>query len=221
MNIFGIRPKANAESIDETGAWLSISDLMSGMLMIFALLLIATLARLTESLDESAKVQVMIIKDINDGLKEAGIELKANEQTGELSITNALLFEEGSYQLSSQGKAFIKRLIPIYSNAIFLTPGASEEVERIKIIGHASNEGDFTQNMKLSMLRSYSVVESVDEMIIPFKKGFINKLMPAGRGSIEANKSIVDVNDRKVVFQFQFKDRKFFEYLKKEFLVNE
>ncbi|GAM73607.1 putative periplasmic protein [Vibrio ishigakensis] len=107
------------EQIDETGTWLSISDLMAGLLMVFALLLIATLAQLYKYQEQSESNRVVIIEEIQRGLEKAGIESEVDLETGSLSLTEGLNFSSNSSALDSSAQEFLNKLIPIYSQAIF------------------------------------------------------------------------------------------------------
>ena len=129
------------EQIDETGTWLSIGDLMAGLLMVFALFLIVTLARLYEYQEQSKSNRIVIIEEIQKGLDEAGIKSKVDLQTGSLALTEGLNFAENSSAINDASRLFLKKLIPIYSQAIFLNDGTSEEVLHLVIEGHADTGG--------------------------------------------------------------------------------
>jgi hypothetical protein len=72
--------KTPNQEIDETGAWLSIGDLMSGLLMIFSLLLIVALLQLTEAAEESKESRIIIIQSLQKTLAEEGINAKINPE---------------------------------------------------------------------------------------------------------------------------------------------
>ncbi|MFW1118426.1 chemotaxis protein MotB, partial [Vibrio parahaemolyticus] len=80
MRGIGAAPKT--ADVEESGVWLSVGDLMSVLLMIFSLLLISALVQISEVYEESQNTRVVIIKGINDALNAAGIEVKADPDTG-------------------------------------------------------------------------------------------------------------------------------------------
>jgi len=201
--------KRYEDEVDDTGAWLSISDLMSGLLMVFALLLIVALAQITEISEKSQNTRVIIIQGINDGLSSAGIDVKADSETGDISILDSVLFSQNDYKLKQTGKDFLDKFIPVYSNVVFQSDDVANEVIRIVVEGHSSSEGAFSHNMRLSVLRANSVSEYIEQMNFENKTNFFKKILISGRGAIDANQEIAMESDRKVMFRFQFKGDEF------------
>lgn len=208
----GLRTSPRTADAEESGVWLSIGDLMSVLLMIFALLLISALVQISEVHENSQTTRVVIIKGINDALEGAGIEVQANSETGDISILDSILFDRNEYRLKPSGKAFLDQFVPIYSDVIFQSKQTADEVSRIVIEGHSSSEGSFDRNMELSVLRAISVAKYINNMDFAHKLPFFDKAMISGRGPIEANQEATDPADRKVKFRFQFKDDEFLGY---------
>lgn len=199
----------NAESIDENGTWLSVGDLMSALLMIFALLLISALVQIAEVAEKSKNNRVMIIKGLEDGFKAAGIDATPNPETGDISITNSVLFQQNDYQLKPDGKEFLDKFIPVYSKVVFQNQATADEVMRIAVEGHSSSEGNFEHNMRLSVLRANSVFEYISLMDFANKEAYLKKLLISGRGAIDSDQTMANEADRKVMFRFQFKGQEF------------
>ncbi|KAB2825906.1 OmpA/MotB family protein [Aliivibrio finisterrensis] len=208
----GLRSVPHSADAEESGVWLSIGDLMSVLLMIFALLLISALVQISEVHENSQNTRVVIIKGINDALQSSGIEVQADSETGDISILDSILFDRNEYKLKKSGEAFLEQFIPIYSDVIFQSPETTNEISRIVIEGHSSSEGSFNRNMELSVLRANSVTAFVNSMRFEHKKAFFNKTVISGRGPIEADQTKTDPSDRKVKFRFQFKDEQFLGY---------
>ncbi|MBW8190306.1 OmpA family protein [Neiella marina] len=194
---------------EESGVWLSVGDLMSVLLMIFALLLITALVQISEVSEQSQSTRVMIIKGINDALIGAGIEVQADPETGDISITDSILFDKNDYQLNDGGRAFLETFIPIYADVIFQNKATAEEVNRVVIEGHSSSEGNFDRNMQLSVLRANSVAAFINSMSFGNKQQLFNKVVISGRGPLEADQQQALASDRKVKFRFQFKADEF------------
>mgnify|MGYP000170239663 FL=1 len=203
------------KEIDETGAWLSIGDLMSGLLLIFALLLIVTLLQLTEQAEQSEKSRVVIIHSLKQALDAKGINAEVNEKTGDISILDSVLFDSNSSELKSEGKDFLLEFIPLYAKVLLDDGEISDEITFLVIEGHTSSSGSWGHNMNLSMLRAGAVYDVVDKMDFPNKYQMLEKLMVAGRGKAAANKSIEKSNDRKVVFRIQFRGDEFSDWFLK------
>ncbi len=187
---------------DESSIYLSIGDLMSGLLMFFALLFITTLLQLAER--EAPKKDV--VSQLFQEMTSQNINVKVNPETGDVSIDDSILFDQGSSQIKPEGKAFLRRFIPVYSRVIFSQDKFQEVISRVVIEGHTSSEGDDKTNLQLSVLRSSSVYNYIfSEMNFKDKNSLKEKILAAGRGEIEADQKRDNPADRKVLFRFQFR----------------
>tara|TARA_R110001592_G_scaffold302869_3_gene574874 strand:- start:23909 stop:24574 length:666 start_codon:yes stop_codon:yes gene_type:complete len=200
------------KDIDETGAWLSIGDLMSGLLMIFALLLVVTLLQLTEQLEKTEKSRVVVIHSLKKALDAKGINAEVNDKTGDISILDSVLFDTNSSELKPEGKHFLDEFLPLYAKVLLDDNGIADQITFLIIEGHTSSSGSWGHNMNLSMARAGAVYDVVDHMNFPRKKEMLNKLMVAGRGKASANQRQEDSKDRKVVFRIQFRGDEFSEW---------
>ncbi|MBD2244091.1 OmpA family protein [Nostoc sp. FACHB-888] len=198
-----IRGEIDAEIIedDDSSIYLSIGDLMSGLLMFFALLFITALLQLAQK-DVPKRV---VIGNVVGQMKSNHINVKVNPETGDISIQESILFAKGSTELKPEGKAFLRSFIPVYSGVIFSKKEFEQEISRVVIEGHTSSDGDDKTNLQLSLLRSSSVYNYIFyEMNFPTKTPLSQKILAAGRGEIESDK-YDNPGDRKVVFRFQFR----------------
>jgi len=198
--------EAEEELIEEqdSGVWLSVGDLMSGLLMFFALLFIAVSAQLVRYEEIIKTLPERIINAIEEKIGDKG-NLTRDEKTGDITLPNEILFDEGSYQLKPQGKNFLKEFIPAFSDAIFSDKLIANQVSLIIIEGHTSSKGSEKDNMELSFKRALAVTEYINTINFPEKDKFKQKLLAAGRGEIDSNQEIDSPEDRKVMFRFQFK----------------
>lgn len=153
MNSFEqFEPDTEAEE-DNSGIWLSISDLMSGLLMFFALLFIVVQVQLQQEITRAQRLEkelqtykrvidqlpLRIISAI-EGKFGAGI-LEIDPKTGDVKIGDRILFDEGSAELKPAGKQFLKKFIPIYSDVIFSDKLFESQITRVVIEGHTSSKG--------------------------------------------------------------------------------
>ncbi len=198
-------PSVEIPKPDESGSWLSIGDLMAVALMIFALLLVTTLVRIAEQKEEATNQRVVIITALGEMLKESGIEAEINQETGDISIMDSVLFDLGDSELRGDGIDFLLNFIPHYSRVIFETPGASDEIVRVIVEGHTSSSGSNASNMYLSLKRANSVYQTMELMAFDHKEKFQKKLLVSGRGELNANQLSDDHKDRRVMFRLQFK----------------
>ncbi len=209
-----IDSRQDEQIFDETGAWLSISDLMAGLLMVFALLLIVALAQLSELQKQSKSNRIIIIEQIQKGLTDVGIESFLDEK-GTLSLVDGLQFEHGSAEINAQGLEFLKKLIPVYSQAIFQNANTATEVNYLIIEGHAAHNESAKNALSLSVRRAEEVTKVLQDLPFHYKAKFMNKILPAGRGDFDANKALPPEKNRKVLFRFEFKSYDPADYLDK------
>ncbi|TBR61583.1 chemotaxis protein MotB [Westiellopsis prolifica IICB1] len=199
MQNFTWNSEADNTEDDDASTYLSIGDLMSGLLMFFVLLFITALAQI----DEPKRV---VIGNVIGEMKSNNINVKVNPETGDISIQESILFTQGSTELKPQGKDFLRRFIPVYSRVIFSNQEIESEVSRVVIEGHTSSEGDNKTNMELSVLRASSVYKFIFyDMKFSTKASLSQKILAAGRGEIEADKTRDNPADRKVLFRLQFR----------------
>ncbi len=191
---------------DDSSIYLYIGDLMSGLLMFFMLLFITALLQLAEK-DAPKRV---VIGNVVGQMKSNNINVKVSPETGDVSIQESILFAKGSTELKPGGKAFLRSFIPVYSGVIFSKPEFEKEISRVVIEGNTSSEGDYQANLQLSLLRSSSVAKFIfSDMNFTTKAPLSQKILAAGRGEIEADKTRDNPGDRKVVFRFQFRSDDF------------
>lgn len=215
-NSKGFEMEAEGEPDHESGIYLSISDLMSSLFLFFALLFITVLVQLKEYQDQNANQKRILIGTLMGQLKAANVNVKVNEETGDVSIQDNILFDKGSAELKPKGKAFLQKFIPAYSKVIFSQPEIEKQITRVVIEGHTSSKGEYEDNMELSLLRSLSVAKYISkEMSFSTKPRLKQKILASGRGEIEADKKIDNPADRKVVFRFQFKGEEFSQWYQK------
>ncbi|MCB1657731.1 MAG: OmpA family protein [Moraxellaceae bacterium] len=201
-----------SEHESESATWISLADLMTGLMAIFLVMCMIIMTN-------QDRTRILIIQSVQKNMKEQGIKVDIDSKTGDISIADNILFPYGSAQLSAQGKYFLEAFIPIYSKVIFgLSPEQLEQVSRIVVEGHGSRDNntssDYANNMALSLSRANAVVQYVNNMpLFENKINFLLKLTPVGRGNIDA-KPYDDPSDRKVVFKFQFASELF--HIKKE-----
>lgn len=204
----------------DSGVWLSVGDLMSGLLMFFALLFIAVSAQLVKYEEVIKTLPERIINAIEKKIGDKG-NLTRDEKTGDITLPNEILFDEGSYQLKPQGKIFLREFIPAFSEAIFADELIANQVSLIIIEGHTSSKGSEKDNMELSFKRALAVTEYINSIEFSDQDKFKQKLLAAGRGEIDSNQEFDSANDRKVMFRFQFKREDLGEIFNQKVNINQ
>jgi outer membrane protein OmpA-like peptidoglycan-associated protein len=211
------------EQDQESGVWLSISDLMSGLLLFFALLFIATQIQLQKKIEELRKYEealknlpLVVQTAIEEGV--GGDAVEVDPETGDVSLDDKILFAEGESELKPEGKAFLNKFIPIYSDVIFSDEQFESEIARVVIEGHTSSKGSDEVNRALSLERALSVANYIfsEQLNFSNEERFEEKILISGRGEIDANQSLDDPKDRKVTFRFQLRRPDFSDFVNQE-----
>ena len=148
--------------------WLSYSDLLAGLLMVFVLmLLVATTAynRSRAEFDRTREQVTGIVESMR--VREQLIdELKAVDNpniivdtiTAGVSMTDAVLFGEGSAVLQSAGRELIARFVQDYVPIVVRNDLYRSALQEIAIEGHTNDNGPYMYNMELSQARAYAVM---------------------------------------------------------------
>ncbi|QED28449.1 OmpA family protein [Microvenator marinus] len=147
--------------------WMSYSDLMAGLLMVFILMLVGSIiaakhdievqkAELEESrleLEEAKQelyslhvgvgdilgVRAQIIERLRKRFADRGGDLVFDDATGAISLGTSILFDEGSDRLRKPGQERLKELLPIYFEALLGDPKLRVHVGQIVFEGHSNS----------------------------------------------------------------------------------
>lgn len=139
---------------------ISISDLMSGLLAIFILVLsyfILNFSQATAQLTQNDVTRAELLRFMQTELEREGITVTVDEQHGILRISEGVLFDVGLADVKPQGQVVIQKLSSVLGTAL-----ESEQfkgrVETIFIEGHTDNVPIVTEifpsNWELSTKRA-------------------------------------------------------------------
>lgn len=140
--------------------WISISDLMTGLLIIFILTLsyyILNFSQKTAELAENNIKRANILKSIQKELEMQGIKVKVDLEHGILRLPEGILFDSGKAELKEEGINLLQKLGPILYE-VLTRPEFAGGVETIFIEGHTDNipihTTSFPSNWELSTQRA-------------------------------------------------------------------
>ena len=149
--------------------WLSVSDLMTGLMVIFLFVAIAYISRvqknqsvLTDYVETKNELHAKLVNEF------AGDTLKWKMAIGkDLSMRfkePTVLFASGSYELTPRFKEILDEFLPRYFN-ILLNDSMSNKIKEIRIEGHTDNvpiprydPDPYIANAMLSQQRALSVI---------------------------------------------------------------
>lgn len=206
----------------EENHWLSVSDLMAGLMMVFLFISIALMRNAFMERDKIKQIavayqenQVSIYEALNQefmkDLKEWDADI--DEQTLTFTFKSPeVLFKTGEIELSSNYQALLKDFFPRYLEV--LQP-FQDSINEIRIEGHTSSDWNhnstdreaYFKNMQLSQGRTRSVLDYVYNLKSsqPFQGWIKSHIAAVGLSSsrlmYDSNGSEDKVRSRRVSFR--------------------
>lgn len=153
-------PWASGE--DEQDYWVSYADLLAGLLMVFALMLLTTLShyqgRVTEVRD-LLQTRRQIITELQKRLGDAeGVNVAIDSTSGSVRFDGKVLFKEDEARLLPQGKTQLRAFAAQYLPVLLGTEHFRDELDAIVIEGHTNDNGTYMYNLDLSQRRAFNVM---------------------------------------------------------------
>lgn len=168
---------ATEHSEQDESYFVSMTDLMVGMLFIFIILLMAFALNLKAQetrLTQTDKAREQMLRDIETALRNKGIPVTVLPESGVLRLPEQVLFDVNSSELQPKGLDAVAKLgealdeiLPCYAGA---TPRPSCEgnkydgrLESVFIEGHTDDTGTSDRNWQLSYQRARAVYVRLHE----------------------------------------------------------
>lgn len=144
-----------------------------------------------------------VVAELENKLSAKGISVNINEDTGEITLDSGILFDFNSYEISTEGKAYLDKFIEAYSSVVF-SDMFEDTIDELIIEGHTDSNGDDVTNSTLSKkradaVRSYCIAAAssseLDDMLISEGLGSTKPVL-------NDDGSINDAASRRVTFRF-------------------
>ena len=111
----------------------------------------------SENVAKAIEVRDSILERLRKAFEEAGVEVNIDEETGEIALDSALLFDVDSDKLSDEGKAFVDSFIKVYTS-VLMDEEFEQYIDCIRFEGHTDTTQTYEYNLKLSQRRADSVL---------------------------------------------------------------
>lgn len=163
-----IKLKKDDNSENNNIFWVTMTDLMTALVLVFITLFFYTyMTSFAEKLERTAEQQ-KAAEALAETLEKQNIDATINGITGVVKISDLELFELNSYELSQKGKEYLSKFAPAYLDSLFSNEYLADNIDKIIIQGHTdsqtfkgeySRDEQYIKNMELSLKRAFSVAD--------------------------------------------------------------
>ena len=223
--MFGITKNTNAQKKREDGEkpfWISFSDLMSSLMVLFLISMTVALLAVTNEPDIAAKEEAERSQAIKDFMVEIEQILTAQEFSGVKVNGTTIDFgirgtfeKEGQNTLSQQQSQMLRSFTPKLLEKLRTTDAGKIWFKRAVVEGYASKTGTYLFNLNLSLERSQRVLcELLRGPLNPNEEPFSSedrKLIATkffvGGASFNSLRSGDGAQSRRIEFKLEFRTR--------------
>lgn len=163
--------------------WITMTDLMTGLVLVFVIMFFYTYMTSHLELMKQNLAKETATKSLQESLKNQKLDATIDPISGIVKISDLELFELSSYELSSKGKAYLDKFAPAYLDSLFSNEYLNQNIDKIIIQGHTdsqtfagkfSDDEQYMKNMELSLNRAYAVANYMTNT--PYNKENGNRL---------------------------------------------
>jgi len=153
---------------DTEDHWIAVSDLMSGLMMLFLLIAVMYLVIVERKNDEIERVVVLyedlreelyadLLAEFDDDLPRWGARLGKDLK---FRFTNtSLLFEEGESELKAEFRTILSDFFPRYT-AILTSEEYRDDILELRIEGHTSSSWSFAADSDEAYMRNMALSQA-------------------------------------------------------------
>ena len=199
----------------ESPFWISFSDLMSALMMLFLVVMAVTLIAVTKNITAEEKRKIQRDSDIKELMSRINEksrifqEVRVDDTTYRINLKDKVRFDSGRAVIRPDDARFLREYVPILLDAQNSDIG-QQWIRRIVVEGFTDQDGAYLYNLGLSLDRSKQVVcmlfapsASGETTLVDAQKRQIQDLFLVGGysfNSIRASKE----ESRRVEFKVEF-----------------
>jgi chemotaxis protein MotB len=167
---------------EEENYFVSMTDLMVGLVFVFIILLMyfaLQFQEVTEELTGADETRTEILEKIQETLKAKGVPVIIDRENGILRLPDSILFDSGQNQLKPEGRknvgylaAALRDVLPCYSKGLKKNascPDSKHLIESVYVEGHTDSDrfagvGALKDNWDLSVVRATNTFRALTEL---------------------------------------------------------
>ncbi len=226
-----VKYRAEAQGGDDNVFWVTMSDLLLGLVVVFLVLFVFAITGFTQNKVNEQEKQYEVTEKIAKELEKNNIKVDVDKFSGRIKISDLELFALNSAELSPKGRAYMSKFVPVYLNTVMKDPEVRKNITRIIIEGHTdsqafagakSDEEKYFKNMDLSLKRASAVAQYIVFSDFSgkhaYEKDLFKLLSVEGKGPSEpviVNGKEDYAKSRRVELKLMFKDKSVLDAIKK------
>jgi outer membrane protein OmpA-like peptidoglycan-associated protein len=174
----------NNSNSSDGNHWISVSDMMAGLMMVFLFIAISYMVKVKKEKDKIKQIAVTynklqnnLYEDLYDEFEHDLEKWNAEIDSTTISVrfkSPEILFEAGSDRVRPKFKTILDDFFPRYLN-IITKDKYINDISEVRIEGHTSSEGkegmnkdeSYLYNMTLSQNRAFSTLSYIYNNLIP------------------------------------------------------
>jgi outer membrane protein OmpA-like peptidoglycan-associated protein len=140
------RPPEESESY-----FMSMTDMMVGLLLIFIILLVyfaLNLQTRTAELAGANRTRAQILRDLQTSLQAKGLQVEIDTQTGVLRLPDDVLFDKGDFRLTPRGEVAVEKVatamtevLPCFTSSLLCRGRRSPHlIDAVFVEGHTDKD---------------------------------------------------------------------------------
>jgi chemotaxis protein MotB len=167
---------------EEENYFVSMTDLMVGLVFIFIILLMyfaLQFQKVTEELTGANQTRTEILEKLEETLKDKGVPVIIDRESGILRLPDSILFDSAQSQLKPEGRKNVGFLadalhdvLPCYSKGLERSsscPPIKHQIESVYVEGHTDSDrfagtGALKDNWDLSVVRATNTFRALTEL---------------------------------------------------------